>query len=213
MKIFVAGKPIEDSTEVVRSYILDHRKTAREFDLHTGTHNEVSDLLIKSTRIFSSRISEKQGKELIKRAFTAPWDCLDLSDCLADADPTEHGGLYDKGLELWNHFTIDWPWPAGIGEAKVSKVLHAMRPSFFPILDSRLRARYKDRALEMAREISDSRLFKYAYWAAIRRDLVDSDEALQSVRSKLKMDDHEMVRTWAKHVSDVRLHDVLAWSN
>ena len=88
-----------------------------------------------------------------------------------------------------------------------------MRPSFFPILDSRLRARYKDRALEVAREISGSHLFKCAYWAAIRRDLVDSDGALKSVRSKLQMDDHEMVRTWAKHVSDVRLHDVLAWSN
>lgn len=213
MKIFVAGKPIENSTEVVRSYLLDHPKTVREFDLQTGTHSEVSDLLIKSTCIFSSRISEKQGKELIKRASTAPWDCLDFNDCLADADPAEQGGLYDKGLELWNHFTIDWPWPAGIGEAKVSKVLHAMRPSFFPILDSRLRARYKDRALEIAREISGSRLFKYAYWAAIRRDLVDSDGALKLVRSKLQMDDHEMVRTWAKHVSDVRLHDVLAWSN
>ena len=65
----------------------------------------------------------------------------------------------------------------------------------------------------MAREISGSHLFKCAYWAAIRRDLVDSDGALKSVRSKLQMDDHEMVRTWAKHVSDVRLHDVLAWSN
>ncbi len=213
MKIFVAGEPIENSEEIVRNYILDHRKTVLEFDLNAGTHSEVSEFLIKSTQVFSSRISEKQGKELIERAATAPWDCLDFSDCLADADPAEQSGLYYKGLELWNHFTIDWPWPAGIREAKISKVLHAMRPSFFPILDSRLRARYKDRALEIAQDVCSNHLIKYAYWAAIRRDLVDSEIALKSVRSKLQMDDDDTVRTWAKHVSDVRLHDVFAWSN
>lgn len=213
MKVFVAGKPIEAPVEVVKNYILEHCKTAREYDLQAGSYSEVSDVLIKSTRVFSSRISKKQEKKLIERALTAPWDCIELDACLADADPTEHGGLYDKGLELWNHFTIDWPWPAGIREAKVSKVLHAMRPSFFPVLDSRLRKRYKDRAMDIAQEISDAHSSRYDYWAAIRRDLIDSHGTLKSVRSKLRDDEHELVRVWAEHVSDVRLHDVLAWSD
>ena len=100
----------------------------------------------------------------------------------------------------------------GVADAKISKVLHAMRPSFFPVLDSRVRKHYRGRALRVAQELADQHSFKYAYWAAIRLDLLASDKALFQVRSELQEDNDGLVHEWAKHVSDVRLHDVLVWS-
>ena len=210
MKVFVAGKPREVETEVVRKYVTDHCKTAREYDLNAGTYDEVSEELIKSTRVFSSRISNAECEWFIERALTAPWTSVNMGDCLTTADPLDIGGIYDKGLDLWSHFSIGRP--SGIADAKISKVLHAMRPSFFPILDSRVRKQYKIQALNVAQQTVDQRSFKYAYWAAIRLDLLASEEALATVRSELKNDKNELIKKWAKHVSDVRLHDVLVWS-
>jgi hypothetical protein len=87
-----------------------------------------------------------------------------------------------------------------------------MRPSFFPVLDSRLRVHYKQQAMVMAKQMNIERSIKYAYWVAIRRDLVDSQKALEVVRSQLQSHENELVREWAAHVSNLRLHDVLAWS-
>ena len=210
MKVLVAGKPLEVETEVVRKYVINHCKTAREYDLNAGTYDEVSEELIKSTRVFSSRISKDEGNWFIERALTAPWTSVNMGDCLTTADPLDIGGIYDKGLDLWNHFAFDCR--VGVADAKISKVLHAMRPSFFPILDSRVRKQYKIQALNVAQQIVDQRSFKYAYWAAIRLDLLASEEALAAVRSELKNDKNELIKKWAIHVSDVRLHDVLVWS-
>ena len=210
MKVFVAGEPLEVETEVIKKYVINFCKTAREYDLKAGTYDEVSEELIKSTRVFSSRISNCECGWFVERALTAPWLGVEPGDCLSMADPLEQGGIYDKGLDLWNHFSIGRP--SGIADAKISKVLHAMRPSFFPVLDSRVRKHYKIQALNVAQQIADQRAFKYAYWAAIRLDLLASDKALADVRSELKNDKNELINEWAKHVSDVRLHDVLVWS-
>lgn len=210
MKVFVAGKPLDVKTEVVRKYVNNHWKTATTYDLKAGTYDKVSEGLIKSTRVFSSRISEVECGWFVKRALTAPWPGIEPGDCLSMADPMEQLGVYDRGLDLWNHFNIGRP--AGIADAKISKVLHAMRPSFFPVLDSRVRKHYKSRALIVARQMADQRSSKYDYWAAIRLDLLASDKALAEVRSELQSDKNELINEWAKHVSDVRLHDVLVWS-
>ena len=210
MKVFVAGKPLEVGTETVRKYVINHWKTAREYDQKAGTYDEVSEGLIKSTRVFNSRISNCECGWFVERALDAPWASLKLGDCLTAADPLKIGGLYDKGLDLWNHFTVDRR--VGIADAKISKVLHAMRPGFFPVLDSRVRKHYKNQALSVAEQMADLRSFKYAYWAAIRLDLLASDKALAEVRSELKSDKNGLIVEWAKHVSDVRLHDVLVWS-
>ena len=210
MKIFVAGDQIDVVAEVARNYVKMRWKTAKEYDLNAGTYDEVSEKLIKSTRVFSSRISKVECEWFIERALTAPWTSVKLGDCLSAADPMEHGGIYDKGLELWSHFTR--VPRVGVADAKISKVLHAMRPSFFPVLDSRVRKHYKGRSLRVAQEMADQYSFKYAYWAAIRLDLLASEKALFQVRSELQEDNDGLVNEWAKHVSDVRLHDVLVWS-
>ena len=210
MKVFVAGKPLDVETEVVRKYVKNHSKTATEYDLKAGMYDEVSEGLIRSTRVFSSRISSAECEWFVERALDAPWASLKPGDCLTAADPFEIGGLYDKGLDLWNHFSFDRR--VGIADAKISKVLHAMRPSFFPVLDSRVRKHYKNQALSVAQQMADLRSFKYAYWAAIRLDLIASDKALSEVRSELQSDKNGLIIEWANHVSDVRLHDVLVWS-
>lgn len=210
MKVFVAGEEIETPVVVVARYVINHCKTAKEYDLKSGLFSCVSTDLIKATRVFSSRISNEQGNWFVDQGLSAPWCCIAVEDELVEADPSERDGLYDKGLELWNHFAL--PNQRGIAQAKVSKVLHAMRPSFFPVLDSRLRVHYKHQAMVLAKEIGRDKSIRYAYWAAIRRDLIDSQKALEVVRSQLQSHENELVREWAAHVSNLRLHDVLAWS-
>ena len=210
MKIFVAGKPLDVEIELVRKYVNSRWKTATAYDLKAGTYHEVSEELIKSTRVFSSRISEVESGWFVKRALTAPWLGVKPGDCLLMADPMEQGGAYYKGLDLWNHFSVGCP--VGIADAKISKVLHAMRPSFFPVLDSRVRKHYKSQARSVAQQMADLGPLRYAYWAAIRLDLLASDKALAEVRSELQNDKSELIKEWVKHVSEVRLHDVLVWS-
>jgi hypothetical protein len=210
MKVFVAGEEIEAPLDVVARYVINHCKTAREYDLQAGLFPDISTDLIKATRVFSSRISNEQGNWFVDQGLSAPWGSIAVEDELVSADPSERDGLYDKGLELWNHFAI--PAQNGVAQAKISKVLHAMRPSFFPVLDSRLRVHYKQQAMVMAKQMNIERSIKYAYWVAIRRDLVDSQKALEVVRSQLQSHENELVREWAAHVSNLRLHDVLAWS-
>ena len=192
MKVFVAGEEIETPVDVVARYVINHCKTAREYDLKTGLFSCVSTDLIKATRVFSSRISNEQGNWFIDRGLSAPWDLIAVEDDLVSADPAMSEGLYDMGLKLWNHFSL--PIQRGIAQAKVSKVLHAMRPSFFPVLDSRLRVHYKHQAMVLAKELGRDKTIRYAYWAAIRRDLFDSQKALEEVRSQLQSHENELVR-------------------
>ena len=74
MKVFVAGEPIDVESGLVRKYVNNHRKTASKYDLKAGTYDEVSERLIKSTRVFSSRISKAECDWFIERALTAPWN-------------------------------------------------------------------------------------------------------------------------------------------
>ena len=66
--------------------------------------------------------------------------------------------------------------PKGIKAAKIYKVLHLMRPEMFPILDSRLAARYELGAKQAAKAVNGCRpdlpASKYAYWATIRQDVL-----------------------------------------
>ena len=58
MKISVSGEQFVVVAEVDRNYVKKRWKTAKEYDLNAGTYDEVSEKLIKSTRVFSSRISK-----------------------------------------------------------------------------------------------------------------------------------------------------------
>jgi len=210
MKIVIAGRVKPIKINVVIGYITDRKQTASEFDLRTGTFSVVDERLIKATRIINSRISNRESNWFISRSESAPWEKLGPKMTLLQADPMNRGGLYDDALSLWNHFDTDAP--TGIADGKISKVLHAMRPNFFPILDSKIRERYRSYAKECAAALSETRPMRYAYWSAIRNDLIASSAGLLQLRAKLQMHESDAARRWEAQVSDVRLHDVVAWS-
>ena len=201
---------VSTAVSTARSYVKVRARTVEKFDLRAGTWKVVNAELIHSTRIFSSRISKQQEEWFIRKALTAPWDAVPIGSRLIDADPAERGGLYDDAACLWCHFADVAIW--GIATAKISKVLHAMRPTFFPVLDKRLVTEFRELAVDAAVRLRDIRSDRLAFWAAIRHDLLDKQIFLNMVRAELCADECERVRTWSGHVSDVRLHDVLMWS-
>jgi hypothetical protein len=196
--------------KAAREYVLTRFRTVEKFDLRAGTWDGVNSELIKSTRVFSSRISKKEEQWFIQMAETAPWNAVPLGSRLIDADPTQRGSLYDDAACLWYHFAD--AAIRGVARAKISKVLHAMRPTYFPVLDSRLVTSFRELANQAAESLHHVRPASMAYWAAIRQDLLRKEMFLKNIRAELCADECESVRTWSGNVSDVRLHDVLVWS-
>lgn len=160
---------------------------------------------IRRTRAVSSRISAHEGDWFIAQAATAPWTSSESS--LHEADPGQSDGLYDAMEGLYQHFTA--AAPKGVSLAKISKVLHLKRPAQFPILDSRLVRTYRDAATREAKVYS-KREYQKMYWAAIRRDLLASAEALTELRQRVREHPSSQVRA-LQVLTDVRLHDMLTW--
>ncbi len=188
----------------------EHPRTAKEFDALSGSFAAIDRDPERATRVFSSRISDDELRWFELAGRSAPWNLVDSASKLVEADPNEDGGLYDGALELWSHF--DDRRKRGVAHAKMSKILHAMRPNFFLILDSIILKRYRRYARESAVSLRHVRTLEFAYWAAIRQDLIDSSDGLAQLRAELRMMGSHDVATWENQVSDVRLHDVVAWS-
>lgn len=214
--ITVAGRLVTNPAAGVAAYLRDHGGTVVHYDLFDGSRDAVDLALVRATRSpwMNSRISADEADWFIKRAVTAPWDLVEPTGDLADADPTEVGGLYDRASELYGHFFDEAP--RGVSVAKVSKVLHLMRPRFFPILDSRLMEFYESAARDAAKEASRTRpglsRFKRLHWAAVRRDILENRQALKELRSVLAAASEPLAAAAAEHVGDVRLLDMLAWA-
>lgn len=212
MKIFVAGQARDVKTEQIRDYVSKYSRTAKEFDLRAGAFLSINEDLISATRIFRSRISNNELEWFKSTGETAPWGNVKAEDRLVHADPFEQNGLYQRALSLWSHFAESAR--TGVADAKISKVLHAMRPHFFPVLDSRLRKMYRSYARECASNLSLEPVARHTYWVAIREDITMSSTGLMSLREDLKSTGTDGLLTeWAEKVSDVRLHDVVAWSS
>lgn len=160
---------------------------------------------IRRTRAVNSRISAAEGDWFISLARTAPWTWVDGD--LRDADPGVCGGLYDSMLHLYDHFAATAP--RGVNTAKVSKVLHLKRPTQFPILDRRLVRTYGEPAAREAARYA-RRGYRRLYWAAIRRDLIESSPPLADLRMRIAGHTAARVRE-LQAVSDLRLLDMLTW--
>lgn len=214
--ISIAGRTIEKPLEAVLDYIAEHGGTVSHYDLFDADDDRVNDDLIRATRSpwMNSRISAEEGRWFIERATTAPWDVLARDADLAEADPTQVGGVYDRASELYAHF-FDVA-PNGVSTAKVSKVLHLLRPRFFPILDSRLMDFYDSAAKAAAKRATAARpelaRFRRLHWAAVREDVVANRSALDQLRSALAQSTAPLAAEVADRVGDVRLLDMLAWA-
>jgi hypothetical protein len=128
---------------------------------------------------------------------------------LADADPSQRDGLFNKAASLYWHFTT--PHEAGLGPAKVHKVLHIKRPCFYPVLDQLVRRLYRAQARAWVSQLPDARPGdSVTFWAAIREDLIHSGnssaiaqqrKALRTASPTLPMAD----------LPALRLFDIVAW--
>ena len=128
---------------------------------------------------------------------------------LASADPAQRGGLFDKAAALYWHFTI--PHNAGIGPAKIHKVLHVKRPQFYPVLDRLVRRLYRVQARTWINQIPDTRRGdSVTFWAVIRDDLIDRDNnsALQIHRDALRTAPQTAPMA---DLPFLRLLDIVAW--
>lgn len=137
-----------------------------------------------------------------------------MPSCGTLTNPLDAEGLYDRAVALWEHF---WAArPAGVSTAKISKVLYLMRPGLFPILDSYLIRFYRTAALATAIDIGYKRKIlsqsKTLYWEAVRRDILDNEAGLYSLRQALASAQLPLTEQASRCLSDLRLLDILAWA-
>lgn len=214
--IAIAGTTIHNPAAVIARYLQDHATTVEKYDKAAGTFAEINSDLIARTRrpYMSSRISKTQEEWFIERAKTAPWHLVPRGTSLRAVDPTVQGGLSDAVDTLWFHFRSDAP--RGVAGAKISKVLHLMYPNLVPILDSRLARLYERSAREAMKHLRAVRpeyhKGKWAYWEAIRLDLIGAESQFQVVREEIRSKDLTGVSDVVDRISDLRLLDMLAWT-
>ncbi|MGH3443660.1 MAG: DUF6308 family protein [Nitriliruptorales bacterium] len=211
MEFVMAGAPVEDPVGAVATYIANHERVIAEYDLaeRPGGPNEISARDVLQTRITNLRITSSELQYFVDRSFNAPWQLLPEGARLVDADPTVEGGLYDDAEELYRAFYNGRP--RGMVPGKIHVILHFKRPTFFPILDGRVRGIYEEMAREVSRSMRDFRRGRQGrlYWAAIRQDLIDGADVLDAVRKELAERDEPA--SFGAQLSDVRLHDILCW--
>lgn len=212
----VAGRSVSDPLAVLRSYV-DRPVLARALRLYDAPGPGEPDVVLldeaRRTRRIASRMSEVQAEWFVERSkddvVRTNLRLLPAGARLADADPLDSGGLYDKATALFEAFAT--AAPAGVAGGKLHKLLHIKRPALIPILDSKLRRVYKDEARRWGMTIRRERGLKgHGYWAAIRADLVDLENAaaIAACRSELvSREDSECLLA----LSDLRLLDILSW--
>lgn len=214
--IVVAGHVVHNPAHAIVEYLERHGGTVTNYDFQAGSFNQINLCLVRATRSpwMGSRISAKEATWIIDRGSTAPWTTIPLDAQLKDADPLVLNGLYDRAAALWVHF---WDArPANVSTAKISKVLHLMRPGLFPILDSYLTRFYRSAARDAANSVGQKRAslgrFRSLYWEAIRQDILGNQACLQVLRQVLAATDVPLAEQAARRLSDLRLLDMLAWA-
>lgn len=96
----------------------------------------------------------------------------------------------------------------GLGDTKVSKLLHVKRPALVPILDSVALRAYEKHAQALAAEFGQG---KALYFAAMWRDARTNSVMVARLAKELRALGGNAVHLGA--LSPLRLHDVLVWSH
>ena len=209
MVLTVAGRVVPDPMEIWQDYSRRTR-TLHGYDLAgTGDPAILTASEVERTRIIASRISRKECVRLVNRAAEAPWAFVAVDADLADADPSRRGGLFDQAAALYWHFTT--PHEAGLGPAKIHKVLHVKRPSVYPVLDRLIRRLYRAQARAWVGQLPDVRPGEsVTFWAAIRADLIDPDNNSAMSLHRETLRSAPRIAPMAD-LPALRLLDILAW--
>ena len=205
ISVVVADKSltIEQALAVFRRYSL---KTVHRYDLKgLGDPRVITLEEAARTRAVSSRLSNKHAAWFVARSQAAPWPHPDTD--LAEADPSERDGLYDQMNACYEYFHSDRPRDVDIG--KISKVLHIKRPRLFPILDTEVRACYKQAARRAARDYP-ARGHKVMFWAAIRYDLIANRQCGSLAELRDTFASEPPLKVYSA-LTDLRLLDILTW--
>jgi hypothetical protein len=164
---------------------------------------------VARTRVIASRISRTECALLLQRSADAPWGCVSGEADLASADPAHRGGLFDLAAALYWHFTT--PHQAGIGPAKIHKMLHVKRPWLYPVLDGLVRRLYRGQARTWVSRIPDTQPGdSVTFWAAIRQDLVDEENCAAFSQHRKVLRESPQTAPMAG-LPSLRLLDIVAW--
>lgn len=209
--IHVAGAVVHDPWGRLVHYAEFYGKTMRRYDFAGNLEdpNILTREVVRSTRVIGSRISDKQVGWFVQRARSAPWHAVSPTADLYAADPADVGGAYDAADALYRHFRS--PSQRGIRTAKVSKVLHLMRPELVPVLDSRLVKTYRLAAKNAAKRYRGPR-HEPMYWAAIRDDLIANRAAIEKIKEHAAGSQSDQIARLAK-LSDLQILDIVTWSS
>jgi uncharacterized protein DUF6308 len=207
--LIIDGRVIDDPMTIWRGYA-GRTRTLNNYDLAgQGNPGILTEGDVARTRIIASRISRDECERLLKRADGAPWDCVSAEADLAAADPARRGGLFDQAAALYWHFTV--PHEAGLGPAKIHKVLHVKRPGVYPVLDRLVRRLYRVQARKFTGLIPGARPGgSVTFWAAIREDLIDAGNhsAVLHYRAALRADPQTAPMAGLPFL---RLLDIVSW--
>ncbi len=210
MKVEIAGSVLHDPVEAIASWIGDNEKVVRNYDLvEQDDPNVITAREILATQYTKLRVDSMELQYFVDQGAKAPWELLPVGTRLQEADPAEEGDLYDDAETFYNHFYTGRRHNLTFG--KIHRVLHLKRPHFFPLLDGRVHAIYKDKAKEVSLKHRDVRRGRRGrlFWAAIREDLINAGDAWEEIR--LALADRDEPESLGAQLSDVRLHDILCW--
>lgn len=211
MGVEVAGRVVDDPLGAITRHVEEHERTIRNYDLHEQQDpNRITARDVLATQFTKLRVDGMQLQHFVDRGRNAPWSDVPVGARLADADPVEEGGLYDRAEGFYQHFFKGRR--QGLSAGKIHRVLHLKRPALFPLLDGRLLELFKDRASEASRTLRDrGRRGKRGrlYWVAIRDDVVAAGSLWEELRTELA--GMPQPAALAAQLSDVRLHDLLCW--
>jgi len=210
--LVIAGKEVLDGIGALERYARDHGRTLDRYDVAGRSPDGVTYATVKATRSLASRISLEEGRWFVEGAPRPNWSAAKPEWTFCDADPLQVGGVFDVAAQIFDGYLR--AAPSGINVGKISKVLHLVRPSLFPILDSRIQAAYAQLALDATLAIRTRRTdfpYQRSFWVAIRNDLLANEKSLKALRESAAKHESARVRFMGAKTSDVRLLDFLVW--
>lgn len=190
-----------ETASVFIGYAQRHPATLRYYDLRPDdTPDQVTVTDLGCMVLINARLSGDDAATLLKYANAPHTDWTrfrpDLAISDAVVDPADRAS--------------DSPWQAmqeqyeildrkGLGNAKITKLLHRKRPQLFPIVDSFVRRFYATCGISRH------------HWEAIRRDVITNTGAFEQLRATASGHHDPDVQQLAQ-LTDLRLIDIAIWS-
>jgi hypothetical protein len=215
MSITIAGTHRVSEAKAVTALLSHYPKaTVRHFDLGPASRPDEIDATDIGRLAVIEALELKTIEWILAQGLTAPWHLVPMDARLEDATPG--GTLYAGAGALY-----EWFRTTNVQDAKVSKLLHIKRPTFFPILDQLVRKLYEKAAIKAHAATSaafkrDQPKWDRLFWPAIGMDVAENKVALMTLRDRLRTrskgrTEQAVFARQLLQVTDLRLMDMIAW--